>query len=242
MNRNLRLLALVTLVAFAGALAWLYFGPKGGGGRITGQVVGGVDSTTIVLVVDSPAGVSNEAVVQPDGRFEVVVPPGALEPWVVIDTRRGALVQTMHPIDPLLGDTLRPLAVWETELRGRREGRTVRFDWGPIPTDRPGFPATAQYSLLVIYERDDQTEGEATFSPILSPVYEVDIDRDLLPYLPHINASNPEVGIVLRAIDPGEPGGPMWIGNRVRWRIDTCEMRPTVDDPSTPNAKPKQTG
>ena len=158
MKRNLRLLALVTFVAFVGALGWHLFGPKGGG-RVTGQVVGGIDSSTIVLVVDSPQGVSSKAIVQPDGRFEAVVPPGSLEPWVVIDTLRGALVQTMHPIDPVQGASLPPLAVWETDLRGRREGRRVRFDWGPIPTGRAGFPARARYSLLVVYQRDDQTEG-----------------------------------------------------------------------------------
>jgi hypothetical protein len=227
---KLRVLALVALFAAAGALAFHLFAPTGGGGRITGQVVGGVDSSTIVLVVDSPQGVSNRATVQPDGRFEVVVPPGAREPWVVIDTLRGALVQTMHPIDPVQGATLRPLAVWETDLRGRREGRRVRFDWGPIPTGREGLPGRAQYSLLVIYEREDGSEGEATFSPITGPLYEVDIDQDLLPYLPHIDAKNPEVGLVLRATDPDDPGGAMWIGNRSRWRIDTCEMRPARMD------------
>lgn len=228
MRRELRILAVVTLVAFAGALGWHLLGPRGGGGRITGQVVGGVDSTTIVLVVDSPAGVSNRAVVQQDGRFEVVVPPGAREPWVVVDTRRGALVQTMHPIDPGEGAALRPLAVWETDLRGRREGRRVRFDWSAIPAGREGYPARARYSLLVSYERVDDTEGEATF-PVEQPLLELDIDEDLLPYLPHIDASNPEVGLVLRCIDPDDAGGHMWIGHRARWRIDTCEMRPTVD-------------
>jgi hypothetical protein len=230
-NKKLRVLALVTFVAFAGAVSWHLFGPKGGGGRVTGQVVGGVDSTTVVLVVDSPAGVSAQAVVQPDGRFEVLVPPGALQPWVVIDTRRGALVQSMHPIDPLVGDALRPLAVWETDLRGRREGRRVRFDWSPIPTGREGFPAKANYSLVVSYERVDATMGEVVFTPIVGPVYEVDIDQDLLPYMPQLDPSKPEVGMILRATDPEDAGGPMWIGNQVRWRIDTCEMRRSVDTP-----------
>ncbi|MCO5167975.1 MAG: hypothetical protein M9894_16650 [Planctomycetes bacterium] len=214
--RSLRALAGAALFALVVALVWRGAAPTGGGGLVTGRLVGPIDSGTVVLLVDPPAGVGVPAEVREDGRFEVRVPPGAPEPWVVVDTGTGALVQSggVHPSSPT---ALPPLRVWRTDVRVRAQGGRVRIDWSAIP-EAEGLPPQARYSVLMKYERDDRAEGEATF-PALEAALELDIQEELLPYLPH-RAPGPPVEVIVRAFDPTDPRGPMWIGGRATWTLE----------------------
>lgn len=199
------------------ALTWRGCAPAGGGGLVTGRVVGALGSGTIVLLVDPPAGVGVRLSVGPDGGFSVRVPPGAQDPWVVVDSQQGALVQSKG-VDPGEGATLPPMALWATDVRARAQDGRVRIDWSPIPLDREGFPARVRYSVLVSYERTDGASGEATF-PTREAVLELDIAEEVVPYLPNLDPAKPELEVIVRAFDPEDPIGPMWIGGRVKWRV-----------------------
>lgn len=213
-----RVLAAVALAAAAliAVLAWRR-PPGGGGGLITGRVVGPIDSGTVVLLVDPPLGIGEPADVAPDGSFRVRVPPGAGEPWVVVDTRRGALVRTQR-VSTTSDEQVPPMAIWETEVRVRTAGGRVRIDWSPIPVDREGFPKVARYSVLASYRRSDRSEGEATF-PVRDPVLELDIADEVLPYLPNLHPEQREVELTIRAFDPEDPKGPWWYGGKATWRV-----------------------
>lgn len=212
-----RALVGATLFALVVALVWRGAGPTGGGGLVTGRLVGPVGSGTVVLLVDPPAGVGVPAEVGPDGRFEVRVPPGAPEPWVVVDTGQGALVQT-GSLSPSSPTALPPLRVWQTEVRARGHAGRVRVDWSPIP-EGEGLPEKARYSVLVKYARDDRAEGEATF-PATEAALELDVQGELLPYLPHRAPGPQTLELLVRAFDPTDPGGPMWIGGRTTFPVE----------------------
>lgn len=212
-----RVLVALTALALLGAVAWRGCAPSGGGGLVIGRVVGPIDSQTLVLLVDPPAGVGEQAAVSSDGSFSVRVPPGAREPWLVIDTRRGALVRT-QTVSPTEGAALPAMAVWETDVRVRTDGGRVRIDWSPIPAGRDGFPANARYSLLISYARTDRVEGEHTI-PVRDPVLELDIAEEVLPYLPQLDPAKREVELVIRAFDPGDPRGPWWHGGATTWTL-----------------------
>lgn len=212
-----RALLALTLVALGVALSVRSCAPTGGGGLVTGRVVGPVGSDTVVLLVDPPVGIGEAAAVGTDGGFSVRVPAGAREPWVVIDTRRGALVRTQG-LSPTEGATLPPMAVWETDVRVRTDGGRVRIDWSAIPTGREGFPRQARYSVLLGYARTDRVEGEHTI-PVRDPVLELDVRDEVLPYLPQLDPTRREVQVVVRAFDPEDPTGPWWHGGEVTWTL-----------------------
>jgi hypothetical protein len=220
-----RKVTVVTVVLLAIAVALAVFGPAKAGGKVTGRVVSPIDSQTLVLVIEPAQGLGVRADVKPDGAFEAIVPDGAQEPWLVVDTQRGALVQT-RTIDPVKGDAFGPLGVWEADAQVRILGRRLRVDWAPIPLGRDGYPPRVRYSVLVCYARDDGQPGEATF-PAEEPWLEMgDAGEDLFPFLNQRDPSKPEVEVIVRAFDPQDPRGPMWIGARFFWSVDTGAVRP----------------
>lgn len=234
-----RAVPFIVAAGLAGAIvAWRSDGERGGG-RVTGQLVGvslvdvatphgghaPVGSGVVVVLIDPAANVGLPMGVGADGRFAATVPPGAREPFVVIDTRRGALVRS-RALAPASGGDLGPLAIWETAVRVQRAGPRVRVDWGPIPTG-PGYPPRVRYSLLVGYTRTDAPRGEATF-PSREPALEADLD-ELLGFLPHRDERATELVLEVRAFDPEDLAAPLWIGARVRWRMDTNQVTPAPD-------------
>ena len=188
-----------------------------------GRVVAGaaVGSATKVLLVDPRVGLLEPLAVGPDGSFSAALPDDVVEPWIVIDSGGGALTQTgglRGPPDV----ALRPLGVWRTDLRVRREGTRQRIDWGGVPSGE-GFPSPVQYSLLVTYTRKDGTDHEATF-PSKSASLELD-DADLLEYLPEHDPAKPEVELCVRAFQPADPSAVWWYGGKVRWTMGTESLR-----------------
>ena len=188
-----------------------------------GRVVSGaaVGSETKVLLVDPRVGLLEPLPVGPDGAFSAALPDDVVEPWIVIDSGGGALTQTgglRGPPDV----ALRPLGVWRTELRVRREGTRQRIDWGSVPSGE-GFPSPVQYSLLVTYTRKDGTQHEATFpSKEASLLVE---DAELLEYLPEHDPTKPEVELCVRAFQPSDPSAVWWYGGKVRWTLGTEQLR-----------------
>lgn len=222
--KRARAIPFLVAAGLAGAvIGWRGCGGSPGGGAVTGRLVGPIDSATVVLLIDPAAGVGAPATIAADGAFTATVPRGASEPFVVVDTKRGPMVRT-RALHPAQGGDLGPLAVWETSVRVQRAGPRVRIDWGAIPQGTQGFPPRVRYSLLVSYARTDEAAGEAAF-PTLQPAIESDLG-ELLGFLPHRDEHVLEVELEVRAFDPEDLHAPMWIGGRVRWRVDTNEVRP----------------
>jgi hypothetical protein len=189
-----------------------------------GRVVSGaaVNTETKVLLVDPRVGLLEPIAVGPDGAFSAALPDDVVEPWIVIDSGGGALTQTgglKGPPDV----ALRPLGVWRTDLRVRREGTRQRIDWGSVPSGE-GFPSPVQYSLLVTYTRKDGSQHEATFpSKEASLLVE---DAELLEYLPDHDPARPEVELCVRAFQPADASAVWWYGGKVRWTLGTEQLRP----------------
>lgn len=191
-----------------------------------GRVVGG--GATVAVAVDARREAVRESAVDGDGSYRIGVPRSVKELGVVVHGPEGVLVQSgvlALPAEPGGAVEVRPFALWVAQLRLRRRGETLRFDWSPIPTGE-GYPERRRYSLLFAYRKEDGERGETSllsFEPAMElPVQElVDVLKDRDP-------AHPDLEVSLRAFDPTEQGGPLWVGATRPWRLEAAGAEGSV--------------
>ncbi len=196
-------------------------------GEVRGQALGEVEK---VVLVDAVRAVVREAELAPDGSYRVAVPRAAKTPSIVLHGPGGSLVES-GPIH-LEGEVahVQSLALWRTPLRIRRLGERYRFDWAAIPAG-PGYPQRRRYSVLLGYRRkaeaaraDGEGEGERGETTLLSFDPQLELGRqELLDVLKDRDPSATELDVTLRAFDPGQEHGPLWVGARRSWDLEEEE-------------------
>src|SRR5690606_33243692 len=190
-------------------------------GEVRGQALGEVEK---VVLVDAVRAVVREAELAPDGSYRVAVPRAAKTPSIVLHGPGGSLVES-GPLE-LTGEVadVASLAVWRTPLRIRRLGERYRFDWAAIP-EGPGYPARRRYSVLLGYRRKAEAaradgQGERGETTLLSFDPELELgQKELLDVLKDHDPSATELDVTLRAFDPGQENGPLWVGARRSWDL-----------------------
>ncbi|MBL4845922.1 MAG: hypothetical protein JKY65_10370 [Planctomycetes bacterium] len=184
-------------------------------GTIRGEVVAG--QPVKVALVDVSRDVYREGVV--DGTsYRVALPrftskprvfvygEGKPEHWVESEVLTVAEGKQEAP----------PLALWSSPLEIVIRDRKARFDWSPIP-EGPGYPGRRRYSLLLRFDRTDGEKGEATLI-CDKPKRSIEIE-ELRGLLMEFDPAKPEVVIELRAYDPGQQEGALWVGHRRKWIV-----------------------
>jgi hypothetical protein len=214
--RRRELRVAIGVVVALGLLVMLAIWVRGEGavGEVRGRALGEVER---VALVDAVRGVVRDATLEPDGRYRAAVPRAAKSPAIVLHGPGGSLVES----GPLaLSDgvaEVRSLAVWHTPVRIRRRGEGWRLDWAPIP-EGPGFPEARRYSVLLGYARPDGDRRETTllgFDPQLEIAH-----QELLDLLKERDPALRELDVSLRAFDPREEHGPLWVGCRRTWDLE----------------------
>jgi len=190
---------------------------------VRGRVLGG--GVSLAVVVDARREAVREVALGADGSYRIGVPRSAHEPAVVLHGagEGGALVES-GPVALPEGDgaetELPPLALWRAQLRLRRRGERYRFDWSPIPAGE-GYPERRRYSLLFAYTKTDGERGETS---LLSsePAMELPC-RELLDVLKDRAPTATALEVSLRAFDPTDPAGPLWVGATQDWTLEAAE-------------------
>lgn len=216
LNRDLRLgIAIVVVVGLSLALVLVTKGwsPVG---QVRGRVVG---EATRVVLADAKRGVYRSGTLEADGSYSILLPPAAKEPIVVIHAAEGGAFVESGPIDIKTdpeNPKVRPLTLWVTTLRIRSEEGKMVFDWGTIPSGE-GLPNRPRYSILIRYTKQDGLRAEVT---LLSdkPRFEMPV-KELKELLRDWDSAQVDVEVELRAFDPGEQTGPMWVGRVIPWKI-----------------------
>ncbi|RMG10159.1 MAG: hypothetical protein D6731_17950 [Planctomycetota bacterium] len=208
-TRKGRWVAYAVLAAFAFSLGLLGWGLRPVG-VVVGPYRGPVERA---LVVDPQRGAVREGVLDGD-RYQVGIPEAAREPVVLLEGPNGSSVRS-SPFVPAERIDLPLLALWQASPRLRVEAGEVRADWPPVPPEE-GYPDPLRYSLLFVY-RKPAGRGEAS---LLSREPSLTISLgELRGLLKDRDPGAREVEVEVRAFDPSQPQGALWVGGRIAWRL-----------------------
>lgn len=182
-------------------------------GAVTGRAVGAI---TKVLLSDTARGILVEGELSTDGSYSVVLPAAAREPIVQLWAADGRSFVESGVVAASDGTVIPPLALWTTEVRARSGEGKVVLDWSPIP-EGEGFPERRRYSVLIRFTKADGARSEAT---LLSeePRQELPL-AELNQLLRDRDPANRALEIELRAFDPGQQKGPLWVGRVRDWTL-----------------------
>ena len=168
---------------------------------------------TKVVLVDHQRQVRRDAILDEEGKYQVLLPPQALEPMVVIHGPQGTLVES--GVFSPEARQLKPLRLWQTPLRIRTRGRRVRFDWAAVPTGE-GYPARARYSVLLRFNKRGGEQAEVTLLAEKT-THEMSL-RELTQLLKDWDPEQRTLRVELRVFDPREQKeGGLWVGATREW-------------------------
>jgi len=197
-------------------------------GTVRGKVKGEIER---VVLADVSRDVYRAGRVTAEG-FEVDYPPYAKEPKVFL-YGKGEPVHWVESgvLPPKEGlQEAPPLAVWISPLEITVREGTVRFDWSPIP-EGEGFPGRRRYSLLIRYYKAGGEVGERGDATLICEAPKRSISLyELEQLFQEFDVNKRELEIELRAYDPGQQKGALWVGIRRGWTFPPT----TAPEPLTP--------
>tara|TARA_R110002072_G_scaffold258251_1_gene416920 strand:- start:6149 stop:6892 length:744 start_codon:yes stop_codon:yes gene_type:complete len=197
-------------------------------GKIRGKVKGEVER---VVLADVARDVYRSGRITPEG-YEVDYPPYAKEAKVFL-YGKGEPVHWVESgvIPPAAGlQEAPPLALWVSPLEVTVRDGKVRFDWSPIPTGE-GYPGRRRYSLLIRYYKEGGEEDERGDATLICEAPKRSISLyELEQLFQKFDVTKRELEIELRAYDPGQQKGALWVGIRRGWTFPPT----TAPEPLTP--------
>ena len=207
----LALVAVAVLALCAAAIAFVQLAKPVG--VVRGSALGPVGA---VLLSDAMRGILVEGSLNSDGQYEVLLPAAAREPMIQLRAKEGRSFVESNVLTPGGVVEVRPLALWSTPLRIRSAEGKVRLDWSPVPKGN-GYPGRRRYSILIRFTKVDGATAEAS---LLSeePWQEIPL-AELKQLMVDRNPNKPQVEIELRAFDPREQQGPLWVGEVRAWDL-----------------------
>lgn len=206
-------------------------------GTVRGKVKGEIDR---VVLADVSRDVYRRGLVTAEG-YQVDLPPFAKEPRIFVYGKGEPVHEVKSGVlEPKEGlQEAPPLALWKSPLEITVREGTVRFDWSPIP-EGEGYPDRRRYSLLITYYKvpTDSEELERGDTTLICEAPKRSISLyELEQLFQQFDVSKRELEVELRAYDPGQQKGAIWIGARRTWTFPPT-MPPQPLTPMGPKGLP----
>lgn len=205
-------------------------------GTIRGKLIGEADR---VMLADVARDVYRNGRLS-EGGYEADLPPFAKEPRIFVygkgephEIKSGILEVKEGPQEAP------PLALWKSPLEITVREGIVRFDWSPIP-EGEGYPKRRVYSLLIAYTKvpkdgEELDRGDTTLI-CEAPKRSISL-YELEQLFQEFDVSKRDLEVELRAFDPGQQKGAIWIGARRKWTFPPTTP-PEPLQPMGPNGLP----